>query len=90
VILIAVSAACGGACALVLRGWLGLVCSAALPWLGVLAWLLYNEYFVPYRGGGASMWPIALFFAGWGAALAGLAGYGLAYWVRRRREQSAF
>lgn len=87
--LVAISAACGGACALLLRGWRGIVCAAAVPWIGVLVWLLYNEYFVPYQGGGASMWPIALFFAGWGAALSGLGGYGMAFWVRKRRDQNA-
>jgi hypothetical protein len=36
--------------------------------------LLYNEYFVPYQGGGASMWPIALIFTATPAAVcAGLA-----------------
>ena len=51
--------------------------------------MLYELYFVPYQGGGAPMWPIALFFAGWGAALSGLAGYGLAYWLRKLSEESA-
>lgn len=87
--LVAISAACGAAFALLVRGWLGVVCAAVVPWLGVVVESLYNHYFVPYRGGGASMWQIALFFAGWGAALSGLAGYGLAYWLRKLSEESA-
>ena len=77
-ILVSLSAITGIACARVLRGWIGVVCSFAVPWLGVLAWILYSEYFVPYRGGGASMWPIAQFFAGSGAAISGIIGYAIA------------
>jgi hypothetical protein len=47
--------------------WLG----AGVPWSGVLAWILYEEYFVPYQGGGASMWPVAVGFAGSAAACVG-------------------
>ena len=37
----------------------------AVPWTGVLVWLLYNELLVPpVPGEGASMWPIALLIAG--------------------------
>jgi hypothetical protein len=44
----------------------------AVPWTGVLVWLLYNEVFVPaVPGEGASMWPIALLIAGTIAALVG-------------------
>jgi hypothetical protein len=81
------SAACGMACALFLRGGLGVVCAAAVPWSGVLAMLLYYEYFVPYQGGGASMWPVALFFAGGAAALTGLAGYALIHLLRGLDER---
>jgi hypothetical protein len=84
-ILIIASAATGMACACMLRGWVGVVCSFTVPWLGVLAWVLYNEYFVPYRGGGASMWPIAQFFAGSGAALSGIIGYAIAQRLRTRK-----
>ena len=51
--------------------WLSLACSAAIPWLGLLTFLLYTEYFVPYRGGGASMWPIAMMFSGTAMAIVG-------------------
>ncbi|RJG03456.1 hypothetical protein D3878_19185 [Noviherbaspirillum sedimenti] len=73
--LIVLSAMAGVACAGILRGRIGLVCSGAVPWVGLLGWLLYNEYFVPYRGGGASMWPVAQLFAGSVAALVGVVSY---------------
>ena len=38
------------------RAWL----SMAVPALGFAAFILADEYILPYRGGGASMWPIAL------------------------------
>jgi hypothetical protein len=37
------------------------------------ALILFDEFVLPYRGGGASMWPIALFMAGiMGIAVGGL------------------
>jgi hypothetical protein len=69
----------------VARGWVGVVSAAAVPWLGTLAWILYGVYFGPYTGGGPSMWPIALFFAGWAAAIAGLVGYALGQRLRKGR-----
>jgi hypothetical protein len=73
--IIGLSALVGFACSRLLTGTIAWVVSALLPWLGMLAWLLYNEYFVPYQGGGASMWPIAQLFAGTVAAGAGLAAH---------------
>ncbi len=66
------SALVGAVCAWKLHGKKALIYSAAIPWLGFLIWLLYNEYFVPYSGGGASMWPVAQLFAGTAAAFTGL------------------
>ena len=43
---------------------LGVVLAGGIPWMGLLGTLLYYEYFAPYQGGGASMWPIAQLFAG--------------------------
>jgi len=78
--IIVLSAAAGAVSAWVLAGRVALVASAAVPWLGVLGWLLYLEYFVPYSGGGASMWPVALLFAGTVAAVGGIA---TCAWLRR-------
>ena len=77
VVLLALSALCGLLCSFALSGRTGFIASAAIPWLGLLAWLLYHEYFVPYQGGGASMWPIAQLFAGTVAAVVGAAVYTL-------------
>ena len=76
-ILIVLSALAGAVCAGALKGGLGLFASGAVPWFGMLGWLLYNEYFVPYHGGGASMWPIAQLFGGTVAAVAGMIIYAL-------------
>ena len=43
--------------------------AGAVAWLLMLAYLLVNEYVLPYRGGGASMWPIAQLFGGTVAAV---------------------
>ena len=36
--------------------------SASLPTSGFVALILLDEFVLPYRGGGASMWPLALLF----------------------------
>lgn len=69
------SAIVGLLCAFFLKRRLGIVLAGAIPWFGLLAGLLYQEYFVPYQGGGASMWPIALLFGGTVAAVTGIVTY---------------
>ena len=63
----------------VVAGWClpigrALLAGALLPWLGMLFFLLFNEYVLPYEGGGASMCPLAQLFAGTAAAMSGLLG----------------
>ena len=70
--LIFLSAFAGSICGWVFRGYRSVILGGAIPWFGLLAWLLYNEYFVPYQGGGASMWPIAQLFGGSVAAVVGM------------------
>jgi hypothetical protein len=82
--IIGLSVLAGIISALLVNGWKAILLGGVLPWLGVLGWLLYNEYFVPYQGGGASMWPIALLFAGSiaagvGASVAGFTGMIIRY-----------
>ncbi len=48
---------------------MAIVLAGGAAWLGVLAWLLFCEYVLPYQGGGASMWPIAQMFGGTFAAV---------------------
>ncbi|MDR2239307.1 MAG: hypothetical protein LBE33_02590 [Zoogloeaceae bacterium] len=52
--------------------------SVFLPFLAYVAWSVYHEFFVPYQGGGASFWPIDIFFAGPVAAVGGGVGASLA------------
>ncbi|HEY9861128.1 MAG TPA: hypothetical protein V6D16_16620, partial [Candidatus Obscuribacterales bacterium] len=70
--LISLAALTGGICGWVFQGCKSVIWGGAIPWFGLLAWLLYNEYFVPYQGGGASMWPIAQLFAGSIVAVVGV------------------
>lgn len=77
-----------------LYGWIAperrtLAWGAVIPWFGVLAWVLYNEYFGPYRGGGASMWPIAQLIAGTVAAAVGMLAAGIARAARVKMQSSA-
>ena len=73
--IVVLSALTGWVCARRLGGRGGLLASAAVPWCGLLAWLLLVEYVLPYRGGGASMWPIAQLFGGTVAAVVGVLSY---------------
>lgn len=78
----------GGLSAWYLRGvasWL--VACLATPAL-FLAWLLAGEYLLPYRGGGASMWPIAFVIGGTAAAFAGCVALLLVRRARAWRDRS--
>lgn len=46
----------------------------------VPVFVLFAEFILPYQGGGASMWPVALMFGGAIGAIAGGAGVVLASW----------
>jgi hypothetical protein len=65
------SLAVGVLAGFVFRGVIAIVVGSIVPWCGLLAVLLYHEYFVPYQGGGASMWPVAQLFGGTFAAIVG-------------------
>ena len=54
-----------------IRGKTSYFVAGALPWFGLLACLLYREFYVPHEGG-ARMWPIAQFFGGFMVATIGL------------------
>jgi hypothetical protein len=87
--LIVLSALAGAACGWILPERRTIAWGGAVPWLGVLAWLLYNEYFVPYRGGGASMWPIAQLVAGTVAAAVGMLATAVTRAARVKLQASA-
>lgn len=74
-ILILLSSLVGLLVARYMQHKLSIFVAGAIPWLGMLCALLYSEYFVPYQGGGASMWPIAQIFGGSAAAVCGIAAF---------------
>ena len=85
--LVGLSVIAGVLSASLFSGIKAILIGGAVPWFGFLAWLLYSEYFVPYQGGGASMWPVALIFAGSIAAVVGASAAGLTLWVRRNSRR---
>jgi hypothetical protein len=66
------------------RKVLGVLLALGIPWIGLLSFLLYNEYFVPHKGGGASMWPIAQIVGGTIAAISGFISFLLIRFLRQR------
>jgi len=80
------SALIGIICARFTVTWRGTLLAGAVPWTALLIWLLYNEYFVPYRGGGASMWPIAQLFGGTLAAIIGITFHRLSVYVFQQKR----
>ena len=49
--------------------------------------VLFDEFVLPYRGGGASMWPIAFAIGGFYGAMTGGAGVVLAsYYLKRKKR----
>lgn len=61
-----------------MRHKFSILIAGAIPWFGLLGVLLYWEYFIPYQGGGASMWPVAQLFAGTAAAIIGILSFKIA------------
>jgi hypothetical protein len=70
--ILVLSALIGSICGSVTKKTVAVVLSGAIPWFGLLSGLLYSEYFLPYQGGGASMWPVAQLFGGTVAAATGI------------------
>jgi len=84
-LLIGVSVLVGYVCARRLSGRTGMFWAGAIPWSGLLAYLLIAEYVVPYSGGGASMWPVAQLVAGTAMAFSGV----VSYLIVQRRARPA-
>ncbi|MDB5910766.1 MAG: hypothetical protein JWP34_4880 [Massilia sp.] len=83
-----VSTVFGIVCGLLLKQKrLGFALVVCVPVFAILSILLYNEYFVPYTGGCASMWPVALIFCATPAVICGSLGCALAQllvkWVEK-------
>ncbi|MDH3977596.1 MAG: hypothetical protein OEU86_03700 [Gammaproteobacteria bacterium] len=70
--LISYSVLAGYLCARFISGKKSVVLAGGIPWFSLLAAIVYTEYFTPYQGGGASMWPIAQLFGGAVAAVIGV------------------
>jgi hypothetical protein len=62
----------------------GYAVSGLLPWLTLLCILLYQEYFVPYSGGGFSFWPIAQVTLGTVLAFLGILSYSITGYFKKR------
>src|SRR5574337_443371 len=52
----------------------------------VPALILFAEFLLPYRGGGASLWPVALFFGGLYGAIAGGVGAVIASFFMKNKK----
>jgi hypothetical protein len=50
--------------------------------------VLLQEFVMPYEGGGASMWPIALFTAGIAGAIFGAVGVGIGALIMRGSDDA--
>jgi len=74
-VLIGASILSGYLCARHLSGLAGWIASAAIPWFGVLFYLLFVVYVL--NGGGASMWPAVQLIAGTVAAVVGVIAFSL-------------
>lgn len=70
-VIICFSVMTGYLCARYISGRKSVYFAAAIPWFSLLLALVYSVYFMPYKGGGASMWPIAQLFGGTVAAVLG-------------------
>ncbi len=75
ILLLVPSALVGFLCAIFIDKKWAIYVAGLVPWLGLLAALLYTEFYMEYQGGGASMWIIAQLFGGTVAALTGVVAY---------------
>lgn len=49
--------------------------------------VLFEEFFLPYQGGGASMWPIAVLFGGfYGCIAGGLGVFACSRYMRKKND----
>jgi hypothetical protein len=70
-----------------LKGWSWL--SILAPVVTFIAFLLFDAYVLPYRGGGASMWPIAVMFGSPIALLGAIFGVVVARSLKTRGRDNA-
>jgi hypothetical protein len=65
------------------------IISILLPSLIMPVLILIDEFILPYRGGGASMWPIALAFGSFYGFMASGFGVVLAQFIIKRKSQKS-
>ena len=82
IILITVSSLIGILIAIYIKNRFAHLLAAFIPWLIFLGVILYEVYFIPYKGGGTSMWPIAIIFGGTAAAFIGFIAFMLTKYFR--------
>lgn len=82
IVLITVSSVIGILTQIYIRNRFACFLAAFIPWVLFLAFILYEVYFIPYQGGGASMWPIAIIFGGTAAAIIGFIAFKLTKYIR--------
>lgn len=75
----------GGAFSQLLPKRVGL--TALLGFFGFVAYSVYLEFFLPYRGGGASLWPIDIFFGGPCAAFGASVGAYVVSIIQKKRHK---
>jgi hypothetical protein len=52
------------------------------------AFVLFAEFILPYKGGGASMWPIALFVASFAGFISAALGVGIGFYIQKRAKNT--
>ena len=77
IVLIVGSAFIGFLTAILVKNNMAVYLAGAIPWFVLLVAILFTEYFLPYQGGGASMWPIAQLVGGTIAAVVGVISFNL-------------
>jgi hypothetical protein len=75
----------GGAFSQLLLKRVGL--TALLGFFGFVAYSVYLEFYLPYRGGGASLWPIDIFFGGPCAAFGAGVGACVVSIIQKKRHK---
>ncbi len=60
--------------------------SVSVPVVCFVLFVLFDAYVLPYRGGGTSMWPIAILFGAPVAFLGGVCGVFGTRWFKKPRQ----
>lgn len=87
VLIFVLSCVWGALAGLLRRGISGWYIGIGLPVAAAAVYVLYLAYGVPYGGGGASMWPIALVMLCGLAAVCSAAGIGVVYLLRSLQQR---